>query len=114
LIVTQTSPGAGGGIYPNLLSAGPPFQIDGNFGVTAGIAEMLLQSHAGFIELLPAVPDAWKSSGEITGLKARGNFTVDMQWKDGKIIRYRIASPAPQKVKVKFNGQLKEIISEKI
>jgi len=111
---TNMNYGAGGGIYPNLLSAGPPFQIDGNFGATAGIAEMLLQSHAGFIELLPAIPDAWKSSGEITGLKARGNFTVDMQWKDGKIIRYRIASPAPQKVKVKFNGQLKEIISEKI
>lgn len=106
--------GAGGGVYPNLLSAGPPFQIDGNFGATAGIAEMLLQSHAGFIDLLPAIPDTWKSSGKITGLKARGNFKVDMQWKDGKVIRYRIASPTPKQVKVKVNGQIREIVSEKI
>jgi len=111
---TNMNYGAGGGIYPNLLSAGPPFQIDGNFGATAGIAEMLLQSHAGFIELLPAIPDAWKSSGEIKGLKARGNFTVDMQWKDGRIIHYRIASPTPKKVKIKVNGQVSDILSEKL
>ncbi|HEY8967895.1 MAG TPA: glycoside hydrolase family 95 protein, partial [Puia sp.] len=103
-----------GGTYPNLFDAHPPFQIDGNFGATSGIAEMLLQSHAGFIELLPAIPDAWKSSGEITGLKARGNFTVDMQWKDGKVIHYRIASPTPKKVKVKVNGQVSDILSEKV
>lgn len=108
---TNMNYGAGGGVYPNLLSAGPPFQIDGNFGAAAGIAEMLLQSHAGFIELLPAIPDAWKSSGRITGLKARGNFTVDIQWKDGMVIHYRIASPAPKKIKVKINGQLREIVS---
>jgi alpha-L-fucosidase 2 len=108
---TDMNYGAGGGIYPNLLSAGPPFQIDGNFGATAGIAEMLLQSHAGFIELLPAMPDAWKTSGEVKGLKARGNFTVDMTWKDGKVIYYRIASAVPRKVKVKINGDLKEIIT---
>lgn len=111
---TNMNYGAGGGVYPNLLSAGPPFQIDGNFGATAGIAEMLLQSHAGFIDLLPAIPDTWKSSGKITGLKARGNFKVDMQWKDGKVIRYRIASPTPKQVKVKVNGQIREIVSEKI
>jgi alpha-L-fucosidase 2 len=111
---TNINYGAGGGVYPNMLSAGPPFQIDGNFGATAGIAEMLLQSHAGFIELLPAIPDAWKISGVLTGLKARGNFTVDMQWKDGKIIHYRIASPTPKKVKVKINGQLRDIVSEKL
>jgi len=111
---TNMNYGAGGGVYPNLLSAGPPFQIDGNFGATAGIAEMLLQSHAGFIELLPAIPDAWKSSGEITGLKARGNFTVDIQWKDGKVIHYRIASPTPQQIEVKINGQQKTILSEKL
>jgi alpha-L-fucosidase 2 len=108
---TNMNYGAGGGVYPNLLSAGPPFQIDGNFGATAGIAEMLLQSHAGFVELLPAIPDAWKSSGEVKGLKARGNFTVDMEWQDGRVIHYRIASPTPQKVKVKINGEIKEIIS---
>jgi len=113
-LATNINYGAGGGIYPDLLSAGPPFQIDGNFGTTAGIAEMLLQSHAGFIELLPALPDAWKASGEVKGLKARGNFTVDIKWKDGKIIHYRIASTWPRKVKVKVNGELKEIQAEKI
>jgi alpha-L-fucosidase 2 len=75
---------------------------------------MLIQSHAGFIELLPALPDAWKTSGEIRGLKARGNFIVDMKWKDGKIIHYRIASVQPRKVKVKANGELKEVQAEKI
>jgi len=111
---TDMNYGAGGGVYPNMLSAGPPFQIDGNFGAAAGIAEMLIQSHDGFIELLPAVPDAWKAFGEIKGLKARGNFTVDMSWKDGKITHYRIASPKPQKVKLKINGTLSQITSTKL
>lgn len=106
---TDINYGAGGGVYPNLLSAGPPFQIDGNFGATAGIAEMLLQSHAGFIELLPALPDAWRASGSVKGMKARGNFTVDMEWKDGKITKYRITSPTPKKVKVKIDGKVREI-----
>jgi alpha-L-fucosidase 2 len=106
--------GAGGGVYPNLFSAHPPFQIDGNFGAGAGIAEMLLQSHDGFIDLLPALPDAWKTFGEIKGLKARGNFTVDMAWKDGRVTSYRIASPTPQKVKVKVNGTLKELVSAQL
>ncbi len=113
-LATNINYGAGGGIYPNLLSAGPPFQIDGNFGTTAGIAEMLLQSHAGFIELLPALPDAWKASGEVKGLKARGNFTVDIKWKEGKIIHYRISSEQPRTVKIKVNGALKEVLAEKI
>lgn len=104
---------AGGGIYPNLLSAGPPFQIDGNFGAEAGIAEMLIQSHEGYINLLPAIPDSWKSSGNVKGLKARGNFTVDMQWKDGKITAYKITSPQAKKVKVKVNGVIKSITSVK-
>jgi len=111
---TDINYGAGGGIYPNLLSAGPPFQIDGNFGTTAGIAEMLIQSHAGFIELLPAIPDNWKSSGEVKGLKARGNFTADFKWKDGKITDYRISSPEPRKVRVKVNGEVKEIQAQKL
>ena len=106
--------GAGGGVYPNLLSAGPPFQIDGNFGAAAGIAEMLLQSHDGFIDLLPALPYAWKASGDIKGLKARGNFTVDMSWKAGRITYYRIASPIPQKVKVRVNGLMQEVKSSKL
>jgi alpha-L-fucosidase 2 len=111
---TDINYGAGGGIYPNLLSAGPPFQIDGNFGTAAGIAEMLIQSNEGCIEFIPSIPDAWKATGEVKGLKARGGFTVDMKWKDGKITGYKVASASPRKVKIKINGDLKDIMSVKL
>ncbi|GAA4909562.1 glycoside hydrolase family 95 protein [Mucilaginibacter defluvii] len=102
---TDINYGAGGGIYPNLLSAGPPFQIDGNFGTTAGIAEMLIQSHEGYINLLPAIPDSWKAEGTAKGFRARGNFTVDFSWKNGKVISYKVTSSTPKIVKLKVNGK---------
>lgn len=95
----------GGGTYPNLLGAHSPFQIDSNFGGCAGVAEMLIQSDDdGYIELMPATPEAW-SDGSVKGLCARGGFVVDIDWKDGKVNSYTLTARVNGKAKVKANGK---------
>ena len=86
---TGTDYNRGGGSYPNLFCAHPPFQIDGNLGGAAGIAEMLVQSHEGFIELLPALPAAMKD-GSFRGLAVRGGAVVSADWKDGRLTKVRL------------------------
>lgn len=96
-----------GGLYRNLLNA-LPFQIDGNFGATAGIAEMLLQSHRNNIHLLPALPLSWKE-GSISGLKARGGFTVSLAWKEGRLQTAEITSASDKEVEVVYQGQTQRL-----
>jgi alpha-L-fucosidase 2 len=93
-----------GGIYPNLLCAHPPFQIDGNFGAAAGIAEMLLQSHAGELHLLPALPGAWRQ-GRVRGLRARGAIEVDIAWRDGRLLSATLRAAAPGKHRLRYGDK---------
>jgi alpha-L-fucosidase 2 len=97
--------GGSGGTYNNLFDAHPPFQIDGNFGCTAGIAEMLVQSHTGKIVLLPALPDVWKD-GTVKGLCCRGGFVLEeLTWKDGKPATVKVRSTVGGKLNISWNGK---------
>lgn len=93
-----------GGVYYNLFDAHAPFQIDGNFGCCAGIAEMLLQSHTDTLHLLPALPSTWAGKGHAHGLKAVGNFTVDQDWKDGRLVKVCVRSNAGQPLYMRYPG----------
>lgn len=90
----------------SLFTTHPPMQVDGTMGIVAGFAEMLLQSRPGALRLLPALPEAWKN-GSVRGLKARGNITVDMAWRDGRVTQFSLSSPIAQSVKVSVNGKEK-------
>jgi alpha-L-fucosidase 2 len=102
-----------GGTYPNLLDAHPPFQIDGNFGGAAAVSEMLVQSNADYIELLPALPKAWPA-GAVKGLKARGNYEIEMSWNAGLVTNVKIKSTTQTTAKVLMNGKMQLIKTSKL
>ena len=97
-------------VLDNLFGNHPPMQMDGTYGITGGISEMLLQSHEGMVNLLPALPQAWKD-GAAKGIRARGNITVNMEWRDGKVTSFKLltSSAKPRPVKVKVNGEIKTV-----
>ena len=102
---------SGGGVYPNLLDSHPPFQIDGNLGATAGYCEMLMQSQAGQIQLLPALPSAWPT-GQVTGISARGGFDVDIRWKDGQLVDAVVHSKSGQPCTVVYGERKWQVQTE--
>ncbi|WP_297087364.1 glycoside hydrolase family 95 protein [uncultured Draconibacterium sp.] len=104
----KTEYSKGGGTYPNLFDAHPPFQIDGNFGGSAGVVEMLLQSHQKNIHLLPALPDAWPQ-GLVKGLCARGGFVIDMEWNEGKLAKVNVTAKNGGKTTLIYQGKSKEL-----
>lgn len=113
LTLTYTgNPANIGGVYQNLFDTHPPFQIDGNFGATSGIAEMLLQSQGGYIELLPAIPDDW-ANGTFEGLKARGNFEIDAEWKNGVLVTSELTSNSGKECVIKYPDAKNLIVKSK-
>jgi alpha-L-fucosidase 2 len=101
-----TPAGTKAGSYPNLFDAHPPFQIDGNFGGAAGIAEMLVQSHAGYIDLLPALPSVWNKLGSVKGVRVRGGLILDFKWSNGSITELIVHATTGGKALFKIGGKM--------